>query len=194
MIMNQSKPARSSKGKWTALVLILVVVAAAVGGWYFFLRATPEKAVRGFLEASDRRDINAMKSHLSAQSVRLINQFGGKMSPDKMFPRRTGKTPDYVVGKATIQGERATVPVTAAMPKEAAPYLGGKSQMEVPFVVIREEGKWKVDLIETSAAMMGAAMKEMMKGMMSQPGKGGMPGMGGLPGKGPMPGLTPPPP
>jgi len=187
MIMNQSKPARSSKGKWAALVVILVVAVAAVGGWYFFLRATPEKTVRAFLQASDRRDINAMKSYLSAQSVRLLNQLGGKMSPDKIFPPRTGKTPDYIVGKATIQGDKATVPVTAPMPKEAARYLAGKSQMDLPFVVIREEGRWKIDLIETAAAMAGAAIKEMMRGMISQPGKGGLPGMGAKPGIAPPP-------
>jgi len=41
----------------------------------------------------------------------------------------------------------------------------GKSELEIPMVTIKEDGKWKVDLQETASAVMGSMMGEMMKGL-----------------------------
>lgn len=177
MVMGQPKPKGSSKGRWIALVVVLVVAVAAAGGWYFFLRSTPEQTVKGFLEASQRNDAPAVKGYLSAESVKLMDQFGGGSSLGRIFAPG-GSDQKYTIGQATRAGDTATVPVKMPMPKGAMLGSTGGGEFEMPFSVVKEEGKWKVDLKETWQAMMGALMKEMMKGMTTSPGAPGMPGMG----------------
>ena len=170
------RPQGSSAGKWVALVVVLVVAAAA-GGWYFFLRSTPEQTVKGFLEASQRDDAQAVTSYMSAESVKLMDQMGGSSSVGRMFAP-AGSDQKYTIGQATITGDTATVPVKMPMPKEAMLGSTGGGEFEWPFTLVKEEGKWKVDLKETWQAMLGALTKEMMKGMTTSPGAPGMPGMG----------------
>ena len=171
------RPQGSSAGKWVVLVVV-IVAAAAAGGWYFFLRSTPERTVKGFLEASKRNDAQAVKSYMSAESVKLMDQFGGSSSLGRMFATG-GSDQKYTIGKATITGDTATVPVKMPVPKEAMLGSTGGGEFETPFALAKEGGQWKVDLKETVQAMMGALMKEMMKGgWTKEPISPGRPGTG----------------
>lgn len=175
---------RRLAGKWIRLAVVAIIVLGGIGAWRLLWRPTPEQVVKGFLDASQRRDTEVAKSYLSAHSLKMTSKSGGKVSPTFVG---SGGDHRYTVGKATVSGSEATVPVKMQLPGGPGSPMGGRD-FEMPFVTVNEDGKWKVDLAKTMGAMLGAIMKESMKGMMTSPGgvrgPGGTRGMGGGAGPG----------
>jgi hypothetical protein len=125
------------------VVVVLVIAAAAAAGWYFLLRPTPQRAVKAYLHAAEAGDSAAMKALLSADSLKLLN-IGGAASANAMkAPVPTGTT--YTLGETKIEGDKATVFVkytSAAAPNTT-------QGQGLPFVVVKEDGQWKIDLLPT---------------------------------------------
>ena len=174
----KTKKSGGSAGKVIAIILVLAVIGAAAG-WYFVLRSTPEKTMKLMLEASEKKDTAAVKTFFCAKDQKLLAAMpGGEMLPMGASP---GEKPKYKIGTSTITGDKATIPVTFEIPKGSIPAgMSVGPEMPMTFVLVKEEGTWKVDMQATMAEMFkGLGLGDMMKGMgdamneMPRPGRRG---------------------
>jgi len=108
-----ARPAAKKSAVVPVVIVLLVVVAIAAGAWWIFLRSTPEKAVTAFMEASKKKDVEAVKGTVSKASLTLINQLGSKFSLGQLSGSASDDSAkqEYTVGTATIDGDKAKVPV-----------------------------------------------------------------------------------
>ncbi len=146
-------------------LVIGVLVVAAIGGgaWYFMAGGSPEKAVSQFIAAQAAGDAEAAKAVLAKNSQGMAANLG-KMA-------MAGKKDDMpTIGDATVEGDRAKVPVTHKVP-EAMAKMTGMTEMTMTFVAVKEDGAWKVDLPASAEEMLkglansaGGAMKGAVKG------------------------------
>jgi TPR repeat protein len=152
-------------------IIVVVVAAAAAAGWYFLLRPTPERAVKAYLRAAEAGDTAAMKAMLSADTLKLLN-IGGTASANAMKASvPTGAT--YTLGETKIEGDRATVFVKYAGAAAPSPAQG----QDVPFVLVKENGQWKIDLLSTllmqglgtAGGDLAADLSNVMRNAFSQP-------------------------
>ena len=144
-------------GKASGWLILIVVAVAAAAGWYFFLRSTPEKTVKQFMAAGEANDIEAIKPLVSSKSREAISLMAGMM-PKGLQGSKEGKPgADYEMGPAKMDGGKATVPVTFAAPEKLAQMTGNKG-LTVYYVLIKEKGKWVIDIEETGKAFLGDLM------------------------------------
>ncbi len=159
---------KGKKGRPIALVVVVVLVVgiALAGGWYVFPRPSPEKTMEQFMEASERGDQEALKSCLSAKSQKTRG-FSQMMAMPTGGPGKKKGEPDYTIGKATIEGKIAIVPVTYKMPEEAKKF-GFGDDLTLKYGLVKEGRAWKVDFEETEKVMM-EGFSEMFKDMPDMP-------------------------
>jgi hypothetical protein len=148
-------------GKVIIVVVVLVVVVAGAAGWWFFLRSTPEKVVAQYVAAAKAGNEQGATACLSAGTVKALDglkqAMGAALGPtgssiklatSLLVPPTLDM--DVEIGKATVQGDTATVAVKlrakggAAAGPGAAPgaALAGQSR---PLKCVREGGQWKID-------------------------------------------------
>ena len=165
-------------GKWIAVVVVVLVIlgAGGVGAWYFLLRSTPERTLEQFMQASTRGDQEAVKACLSSESLEMADSFGDGMAGMGRGAPRTSAGDDaekpevdYTIGSAEVEGDKATVPLTLKMPEGVAQRTG-TTEFKINYALVKEEGKWKVDL--------KATMAEMFRGFGEQLRRQGMQGRG----------------
>jgi hypothetical protein len=174
--MSQPKytPKKSGGGKSGLIVVIILIIAVLAGAaWYVFLRSTPEKTVKQFLQASEKGDKEAVVNLLSEKSKADGDSFARDINP--MEGAKGGeKKPAYKIGPATITGTEAIVPVIFEVPKEQAAMMG--SEFSLPMCLVKEGMQWKIDSKKTENAMMAEVMKKMggMIQEMMKKGGGGM--------------------
>lgn len=135
-----------SKVGW--VVGVLLVAALGGGAWYALGGGGPEKAVSTFLTASAAGDTAGAKAVLAKNSQSLgsgLSQLG------KLGDNKGGGAPS--VGKATVEGDRAKVPVAYRLP-ESMSKMGGATELKLTYVAVKEDGAWKVDLVATSGEML----------------------------------------
>jgi hypothetical protein len=117
--------------------------------------AVPPEALdvlRSFLDAGLRRDEPAMRACLTKKTLEA-GQFDGS-SPQGVR---------YVFGAAAMEGEAAVVPVRAFAlegPAEGDP--AAVPVMEMPCVMVQEEGQWKFDLVATTERMFSGGLETAM--------------------------------
>jgi uncharacterized membrane protein YgcG len=176
------KPKRKT-GKIVLIVALVVVVAALAAATYMFLLKTgPEQVVRQYLVAENSRNWPVIKSLLNKDSLALLPSDDKLPKADKTQP----PPPATEIGKAKVDKDKATVPVTI---KEQGGAMGAAPQ-ELDVVLVKENGVWKVDLKATVMGMWQKAMAGAAQGgaMGGAPGGGapaeGGPAGGGAPGGG----------
>jgi hypothetical protein len=149
-------------GKWIAVVVVLLVLGGggAGAGWYFFLRSTPEKTMEQYVAATMAGDEAGAKACLSSESQREAGPVAGGMGAflRGLAGRGAGgeeeKTQaEYEIGKAKIEGKRATVPLTVPVPERVS-QATGTTEFTINCVLLKEDGRWKIDLRETGEEMM----------------------------------------
>ena len=134
-------------GAESVVLIVIVLALAAASAWYFLLRSTPERSVTMMLEAARAGEEETMAEYLTARSPR-----GGTL-PFILGRRLAGGPegePGYTVGEASIDNDRATVPVTFPLTGMTARLLG-RDSVTVPYVLHREQGTWLVDTGDTTA-------------------------------------------
>ncbi|MEX2213604.1 MAG: hypothetical protein WD768_05725 [Phycisphaeraceae bacterium] len=105
--------------------------------------------VRQFIDAASRKDEEAMKACMCRKTLE-----GGQF-------HASGPTIDrYELGEVTTEGEIVIVP--AAMKAKDVPE-GQPEEMTMPFVVVPEDGAWKIDMSATVERLMGFSMDDMME-------------------------------
>ncbi len=111
------------------LVSAAVLVGCGGGG---SSSQTPEQAMQAFFAAVKKSDTNATWNMLSADSQKQLNS---KSSWGEQIKQMASSSVDYTVGKATVNGDKGSVKVTAT--------AGGQTKT-VSISVIKENGVWKV--------------------------------------------------
>jgi len=105
------------------------------------------EVLRTFLDADLRKDEAVMKACLTRETLESGRFHGG---PEDMT---------YELGEGRMEGAVAVIPVKAVAnhPSESGP-----ASMELPCIMVQEEGEWKFDLAGTMERMMGGAMEQAM--------------------------------
>jgi hypothetical protein len=169
----------SRRGRGILIVLVVVVLLAAGGGaaWWFVLRSTPEMTVEAYLAAAKAGDQEKVKSLLSSETVTILEdlekQFGDAFSKAAGAGGPAGMpvgAPDIEmqVGKASVQGDTATVPLEVKMGKAQMP-PGFPDSAKISVDLVREGGQWKIDLADQLkmaqqfAKAFGGSQEEMQK-------------------------------
>ena len=110
---------------------------------------TPEQVVGEFLSAAMEGNADAAYDLITEDSK---SEVGDKESLVAGFSDSVGS---YEVGKATISGDRATVPVSYEL-------QGLDTGIEFDTILKKENGSWKISLIDTNAAA-EEALNELME-------------------------------
>lgn len=159
------QPPPPPSGAKTGLVVVLAVVALVVlaGGAFALLRddddgGSPVETVRAFQDASASDDCEAAVDLLTEESWTLIIAGADGSSPTPRSPSRADaiqscrensddvdETLDHVE-VISEEGNRAVVTATVTSEGETADYQ---------FVLAREDGAWKIDLVASAQAGLG---------------------------------------
>lgn len=105
----------------------------------------PPEAVgvlKAFMEAAGRGDENAMKTCVTRKTIE-----GGNLTATP-----PGMT--LTMGEPTMEGERVVIPVRGDAPGAPA----GSPVMELPCLIVKEDGQWKFDLSGSVDRMLGGSL------------------------------------
>jgi len=161
------QPVREPGGGRSIGILVLVLILLAGGGyilWRYVLRPQgPLNAVRGFMRAAAAGDVDGAKKHLSRASLSLLQRaeaYGIRLKASDLSPVRSGgrvfeEGKQYVLKLVQLRSTWARVnmkpgptPVPGFDKDDVAAFKDGC----VPFIVVRDDRGWKVDLMASAAA------------------------------------------
>jgi len=150
--VRESKPVRQGPNVVAIVLIILLIGGAGFGGWWFLTRAqSPAEVVGGFVEAVKAGDGTKAKSFLTAGNVRDLERPG----PAAVFAKNLerGKDQHYEIGDTTNEGD------STAVVKLDVTMADNRNSHE-DLVLVKEEGKWKIDLQQTFIRSYLAEMKQ----------------------------------
>ncbi len=173
---------RSGGGALAFIIILILVAGGAAAGWWFYLRPpSPEQVMRTFITASVDMDAEKAKSCLTKDSLNVpgvaesFTQIGN--AGDKPDP----KSVQFEIKETTYEGAEkstAVVNVNFKLPEKVSTKV---DSLDIPFVLLQEEGRWKIDARQSQQRMIQSLMQQMrQRGFGGPPGPGG-PGMMGPP-------------
>jgi hypothetical protein len=114
----------------------------------------PDVVAEAFWRASKEGDAELAKTYMAEGGSASIND-----------DRNGSSIGDYSLGETAIDGQRATVETTITS--------SGEQEMVIDFttVLVQQDGSWKVDLDQTTDAMMQSLLGTTMSGMAEQMGE-----------------------
>ena len=168
MTKQQSSGRAKSVTKITGIVTALVLLSGSfIYTRYVIWRRDPINCVRRFIEAARANDTTELRRCISRSSRQLVgsNFLGehglGFFLQGKEF--RIGK--EYVLKITSTGGETVKVRLKPG-PKPTANFsnaaLPAGLKDGIPLIIVREDGCWKIDLLETNT-MLAARMLEDLK-------------------------------
>lgn len=145
-----------------AIVFVLILIAgAAFAGWWFFMRPLPpEQVVQKFMEAAKANDVEKVKPFLSKDSLDLLEQQRKMTGQTNM--NMGGLTEDVEIGATKYEGTDKSIALVPIGPKDKSKIQPGQPS-SIDLVLLKEEGKWKIDLKETMNRVMKMVFEEMRK-------------------------------
>jgi hypothetical protein len=150
------------RGSAGTIVIVVLVLALIAGGlWYFVMRSTPEKTVRGMLEAARIEDRARMKEFMTdreTQGPPIVMTLTLRLVGDGVGE------PKYTIGEPEISENLAEVPVQ--FPLEGAfSTVTGIETFTMPYVLHREGQAWLVDIPDTREELARQAASGVMDGI-----------------------------
>lgn len=112
--------------------------------------STPEGAVKAYHKAMEAEDGEALKKCLIK-----AERESAKKSEDKDKPEKKDDGGSWEVGAASVDGDKAKVPVTYT------DKAGKKDTLN--YVCLKEDGEWKVSMMATIFGGLGDAFKDATK-------------------------------
>ncbi len=153
----------SNSGTMVSLIVLLILlIGGGLAYWRFYaVPQGPKKAVRAFIEAAAAGDNTAVKASLcrsSAALLELSERYSGSGNPITGLGhgQQFKEGQDYSLDLKKVEGSRAqvnVVPTSAAISSGTVPSSLPKDGM--PVIVVKENGKWKVDLMQTAFSIQG---------------------------------------
>ena len=160
-------PVRQGSGAGLVVFILILFAGGAFGGWWFFLRSpSPGEVVKQFVRAAEDRDADKIKSYLS-QSTLNAPGFAEGFARGKELAANIPK-PEEVkhervkILSTTYEGAEKNTAIVTCEPEDnskAPSVMGMDSKQEV--VLVKEEGKWRVDLVTTLQRAVQKALREM---------------------------------
>jgi hypothetical protein len=138
-----SETARSGRALVIVVVVVLVLAAGGGAAWWFLLRSTPEKTAEAYLAADRARDVEKLKSLLSSKTLTILEDAAPPPGLARMLAGAPGV--ETQVGKASVQGDKATVPFETKM-GEGQALPGFPDSVKDSMKLVREGAEWKIDL------------------------------------------------
>jgi len=130
--------------------IVAIAVILVLGGYYWHVRSSPTTALMAYLRAEQVGDVKTAYRLLSVRSREMIK-------PEDMAKQapRADSSPIYVVRDVEPQngGARITLDVTVEGGDGVAP-----SQQRAAMYMVREQGRWRVDMVRTCQAQVGNVM------------------------------------
>ncbi|MGB9620796.1 MAG: zinc ribbon domain-containing protein, partial [Armatimonadota bacterium] len=173
----RERPAPVRHGsKAVLLVFVLVLVAAGAGaGWWFLLRQpSPGEVVQRFLSACEDENAEKAKSFLS-KSTLSIPGMAEAFSKAFSFARKTAKAGDKqrdltirIVG-TSYEGSAKNTAIVTWEPQDKTDIPSG-IDARLDWVLVKEEGAWKIDLVESSNRTLRKLLREALKKGLKIPG------------------------
>lgn len=160
-------------------VIFLVVILLAGGGfagWWFFLKPpSPAQVVQRFLDACEHQDAERAKVQLSKSTLDkpgVGDAFVTSFIKAREIALQKGRTPGSavtmkVVSTSYTDSDRKTA-VVACQPLDEKGQPSKEMQFTFDWVLVKEEGGWKIDIEATVQKMFAKLFREMME-------KGGKP-------------------
>jgi len=164
-------PAVVSRRSNVGLLVFVLILLAGVGfaGWWFFLKQpSPAQVVQGFINACEAQDAEKAKSFLCKSTLNIPGVAEGftkgfaaarKLGKDNHSSTSTGRI------KLLSTSYTGTDKSTAIVASQSMDEKGEPIQPELTFdwVLIKEDGAWKIDLVTTVQKMFVKALGEAMK-------------------------------
>lgn len=107
----------------------------------------PKDVAEKFWDTMESGKIEDLKPYVTKASFETLQR-------EESGKKEVKKGGEFKLGEAKIEGDKATVSTTLK---------DDETSLDLQTVIVREDGKWKVDLESTMMTMLGGAMGEMMK-------------------------------
>jgi len=121
-----------------ALLASVGILAGCSSGGTSSGGQTPEQAVQAFFDAAKKQDANTTWDLMSAATQKAMQS---KANWETAIKQEAPANFTFKVGKATVNGDKATVEVTGTE--------NGETSTQT-FNLVKENGKWKLDLSGTA--------------------------------------------
>lgn len=147
-VASPSWPIRSSRiapaaRKALDLGAIAVIAILVIGYLVIARRAdSPIKTVTQFVQAQKQLDMDTLSKVVTAGSQPMVDQMRAQRADPRLKALMENVT--YDLGKPSISGDNATVPLRLAMNR-----LGVSVAVEQAVYCVKQNGVWKVDWIKT---------------------------------------------
>lgn len=136
-----SAPARQGSSAGVIILILVIIAGAAFAGWWFLLRGGggPEATVNRHIEAIMAADFEAMKSTLTKSGASQFATASGHEKQLMEFMKQVMGAATPKVTKTSYEGENAIVEI------EVAGGQGSSGKELHGFVLVKEDGQWKID-------------------------------------------------
>jgi hypothetical protein len=144
--------------------LVILIAAGAAAGWWFFLRApSPGQVVQAFFKASKGSDVEKVKSYLSTSTLNMPGLAEGFQrgfeyaAKNRQAQADKEDDADIKVLETKYEGtDRNTAVVTCEPTGQPIGWSGTGGKLDI--VLVKEEGKWKIDMMTTAKRMLQKMM------------------------------------
>jgi len=150
----RAAPVRRGSSAGLIVFILILLAGGAAAGWWFFLRPpSPGEVVQRFFKAAKDRDVEKLKSYLS-QSTLSVPGFSESFTRSFEFASKNKESADdsayrlKILDTAYEGAEKNTAVVTCEPEDKSKIPAGADPKQEV--VLVKEEGKWKIDLMATA--------------------------------------------
>ena len=154
MYRERAAPVRRGSSAGLIVFILILLAGGAAAGWWFFLRPpSPGEVVQRFAAAAQGNDPEKIKSYLS-QSTMNMPGFAEGFARGQELAAKNPKPKDDVDVRVKILStvyegaEKNTAIVTFEPEDKSKIPAGADPKQEV--VLVKEEGKWKIDLMATA--------------------------------------------
>ena len=159
-------PVKQGSSAGVIIVILILIAAGAAAGWWFFLRApSPGEVVQAFFKASKGADVEKVKSYLSSSTLNMPGFADGFQRgfefASKNRQSQGGKKDDADVRifQTTYEGSDKNTAVVMCEPTGQSIVSSGTGGT-IDIVLVKEEGKWKIDMMATAQRMFQKMMGE----------------------------------
>jgi hypothetical protein len=143
------KSGRPSGVVATQIITVILLAAAGYGGYYYYktVMVGPEAIVKKYIAVAAEHSPKALLPYLSAASVVKITPMIPTHTDDSQAVPTT-VVPKFTVGKFKLEGADAVVPVDLEVPGQNG---AAASTIHRDYVLVKEKGKWLIDLDKSYA-------------------------------------------
>jgi len=153
MYRERATPVSQGSPAGLIAVILILIAGGAVAGWWFFLRTpSPGEVVQRFAVAAKDGDVEQIKPYLSQSTLDLPGFERGMAAAKERAAshKEPGKEEDTRVKilNTVYEGADKNTAVVTFEPEDKSKAPAGMAKPQ-EVILVKEEGKWKIDLAAT---------------------------------------------